>query len=93
MALREMVEIAANDDFAPTEQTASAILMCKTIAVKLTMQAVKKVLEVVGGTGFFRALGWERLLRDVHGAQFHPLPEKRQLLFTGRLVLGLDPVS
>jgi hypothetical protein len=33
------------------------------------------------------------LLRDVHGVQFHPLPEKRQLLFTGRLALGLAPVG
>jgi acyl-CoA dehydrogenase len=32
-------------------------------------------------------------LRDVHGAQFHPLPEKRQQLFTGRLAMGLEPVE
>jgi hypothetical protein len=35
----------------------------------------------------------ERLLRDVHGAQFHPLPEKRQHLFTGKLALGQDPIG
>jgi alkylation response protein AidB-like acyl-CoA dehydrogenase len=93
MTLRDMVEIAANYDFAPTEQTANAILIRKTIAARSTMQAVEKALEVVGGAGFFRGLGLERLLRDVHGAQFHPLPEKRQLLFTGRLALGLEPVS
>jgi alkylation response protein AidB-like acyl-CoA dehydrogenase len=93
MALREMVEIAANYDFGPTEQTANAILMRKTIAARSSMQAVEKALEAVGGAGFFRGLGLERLLRDVHGAQFHPLPEKRQLLFTGRLALGLEPVG
>ena len=93
MALREMVEIAANYDFGPTEQTANAILMRKTIAARSSMQAVEKALEAVGGAGFFRGLGLERLLRDVHGAQFHPLPEKRQLLFTGRLALGLAPVG
>ncbi len=32
-------------------------------------------------------------MRDVHGVQFHPLPEKRQQLFTGRLALGLDPIG
>jgi acyl-CoA dehydrogenase len=85
-----MVESAANYDFAPTEQTANAILMRKTIAAQATMQAVEKALEVAGGAGFFRSLGLERLLRDVHGAQFHPLPEKGQLLFTGQLVLGLE---
>jgi alkylation response protein AidB-like acyl-CoA dehydrogenase len=50
-------------------------------------------MEVVGGGAFFRSLGLERLLRDVHGALFHPLQEKRQHLFTGRLALGLDPVG
>jgi hypothetical protein len=33
------------------------------------------------------------LLRDVHGAEFHPLQEKRQHRFTGRIALGLDPVG
>jgi alkylation response protein AidB-like acyl-CoA dehydrogenase len=47
----------------------------------------------VGGAGFFRSFGLERLLRDVHGAAFHPLPEKRQWLFTGRSALGLDPIG
>ena len=93
MALREMVETAANYAFAPIEQTANAVLIRKTVAARSSMQAVEKALEVVGGAGFFRALGLERLLRDVHGAQFHPLPEKRQLLFTGRLTLGLEPVG
>jgi alkylation response protein AidB-like acyl-CoA dehydrogenase len=93
MALREMVEIAANYNFSPTEQTANAMLIRKTVAARSSMQAAEKALEVVGGAGFFRGLGLERLLRDVHGAQFHPLPEKRQLLFTGRLALGLEPVA
>ena len=35
----------------------------------------------------------ERLLRDVHGAQFHPLTEKRQQLFTGRIAMGLEPIE
>jgi len=35
----------------------------------------------------------ERLLRDAHGAQFHPLPAKSQHRFTGRLALGLDPIT
>lgn len=37
--------------------------------------------------------GIERLLRDLHGAQFHPFPEARQHLFTGRIAFGLDPVT
>jgi alkylation response protein AidB-like acyl-CoA dehydrogenase len=93
MALQGMIETTANYDFTPVDQTANAILIRKTIAARAAILTVEKALEVVGGTGFFRSLGLERLLRDVHGAAFHPLPEKRQLLFTGRLALGLDPVG
>ena len=35
----------------------------------------------------------ERLVRDAHGIQFHPLQEKRQQHFTGRMALGLDPIE
>jgi acyl-CoA dehydrogenase len=38
-------------------------------------------------------MGLERLLRDIHAAQFHPLQAKRQHRFTGRFALGLDPVA
>ena len=37
--------------------------------------------------------GWSACLRDSWGPGFHPLPEKRQQLFLGRLAMGLDPVS
>jgi alkylation response protein AidB-like acyl-CoA dehydrogenase len=65
----------------------------KTLAAKACIAAVEKALEVTGGQGMFRALGLERLLRDVHGGQFHPMPEKQQQLFTGRVLLGLPPIA
>jgi hypothetical protein len=40
-----------------------------------------------------RRTGLERLVRDLHAAQFHPMQEKRQQLFCGRAALGLDPVG
>jgi 4-oxalocrotonate tautomerase len=46
-----------------------------------------------GGAGFMRKAGIERLLRDAHASQFHPLPEKRQQILTGRVSLGLPPVA
>jgi alkylation response protein AidB-like acyl-CoA dehydrogenase len=55
--------------------------------------SVEKALEAAGGAGFYRKTGLERLLRDAHGAQFHPLAAKRQHRFTGRVLLGLDPIS
>jgi alkylation response protein AidB-like acyl-CoA dehydrogenase len=52
-----------------------------------------EALETAGGVGFYRRTGLERLLRDAHGAQFHPLSAKRQQVFTGRVALGLDPIA
>ena len=93
LAVESMVATCNNWDFAPTAETANTILVRKTIAANALIATGEKALETVGGAGFYRKTGIERLLRDLHGAQFHPLPEKRQQLFTGRLALGLDPIG
>ncbi len=93
LALDDMVRLANDFDFTPAVETADAMLVRKSIAAKALLACVEKALEISGGGGFYRRLGLERLLRDAHGAQFHPLPEKRQQLFTGRLALGLDPIG
>ncbi len=93
LALDDMVRIADDLDFAPVQETANAILIRKSIAARHVIAAAEKALEATGGAGFFRKTGLERLLRDVHGVQFHPLTEKRQQLFTGRMTMGLDPIE
>jgi alkylation response protein AidB-like acyl-CoA dehydrogenase len=93
LAVQSMVDISANYTFDPAVQTANAVLIRKTIAARAALQTVEKAMEVTGGSGFFRRIGLERLLRDVHGGLFHPLQEKRQLLFTGRVAFGLDPTG
>jgi alkylation response protein AidB-like acyl-CoA dehydrogenase len=92
MAAREMIDLCADYAFTPDVATANAVLTRKTIAAQALLRAVEKALEVVGGGGIFRSMGLERLVRDIHGAQFHPLPAKRQHRFTGRVALGLDPI-
>lgn len=69
------------------------IQLRKTIAAENVLATVEKALEAAGGAGFYRKAGLERLLRDAHGVQFHPLPAKRQHRFTGRIALGLDPIA
>jgi acyl-CoA dehydrogenase len=64
--------------------------MGRTIAGRAVIRTVEKAMEVVGGASFFRVLGLERLFRDVQGVRFHPLQEKPQQFYTGRLALGLD---
>jgi len=91
MAVREMIDLCADYAFTPDVATANQVLMRKTIAAQAMLLSVEKSLRAVGGSGLFTALGLERLLRDIHGAEFHPLQEKRQHRLTGRVALGLDP--
>lgn len=93
LAVDAMIAIANDFDFEAAVENADAILVRKSILARACIETVEKALEVTGGAGYFRELGLERLLRDVHAAQFHPLPEKKQRQFTGRLALGLDPVA
>lgn len=93
LACDDMVRLANDLEFTPSEELSSKILIRKTITSKNVIAAAEKAMEASGGGGYFRKAGIERLLRDVHASQFHPLPEKRQQLFTGRLSLGLEPVE
>jgi alkylation response protein AidB-like acyl-CoA dehydrogenase len=93
MALRDMIDNANAYDFEPTPERANRALVGKTLPAKAAVTAVHKALEVVGGRGFYRRHELERLMRDIQGAPFHPLPERRQVVFTGRVALGLSPVG
>jgi alkylation response protein AidB-like acyl-CoA dehydrogenase len=93
MALQGMIAIADNYDFEPIDTTANAICIRKTIAARAAIATVEKAMEVVGGSSFYRSVGLERLWRDIQASRYHPLQEKRQHLFTGRMALGLDPVG
>jgi len=93
LACEDMVRRAADPGFTPDAEAAAAALTRKAIAAEAVRETVETALEATGGAGFFRATGLERLLRDIHGAGFHPLPAGRQQLFCGRLALGLAPVA
>lgn len=93
VALESMLVLNDDLSFAPSEELASQILARKTVCANHVILTAEKALEASGGSGFFRKLGLERLLRDAHAAQFHPLPEKRQQLFSGRLAVGLPSVA
>jgi alkylation response protein AidB-like acyl-CoA dehydrogenase len=88
MALRHMIDAAATGSMGT--ETTNQVLIGRTLAGRAAIRTVEKAMEVVGGASFFRALGLERLFRDVQGARFHPLQEKPQVTYSGRLALGLD---
>jgi alkylation response protein AidB-like acyl-CoA dehydrogenase len=93
MAVQGAVDLCGDYTFTPDIATANAGLIRKTIAAQSLLRAVEKALEVVGGGGLFRSMGVERLVRDIHAAQFHPMQAKRQHRFSGRMALGLDPAG
>jgi alkylation response protein AidB-like acyl-CoA dehydrogenase len=93
LAIDDMVRLADDLDFDMSLGVTNAILVRKTIVAENVLATVEKALEAASGAGFYRKAGLERLLRDAHGAQFHPLSGKRQHRFTGRIALGLDPIA
>ena len=92
LAWRGMLDNAAGYDFKPTLDQANAAVIGKTLCAKAAIATVQKAMELAGGPGFFRG-PLERMLRDACAAPYHPLPEKRQLQFTGLIALGRDPIT
>jgi alkylation response protein AidB-like acyl-CoA dehydrogenase len=93
LAVDDMLRITNDYDFVPGVDTTDAILTRKTIAASAVKVSVELATTVTGGPGFFRSHPMERIVRDIRAIQFHPLPEKHQQLFSGRIALGLDPVG
>ena len=93
LAWRGMVDNAADYDFLPALGLTNNALIGKTLCTKAAIATVQKAMEVAGGPGFFRHCPLERMLRDVCAAPYHPLPEKRQLHFSGMIALGRDPIT
>jgi alkylation response protein AidB-like acyl-CoA dehydrogenase len=93
LALNDMIRLANDLNCDMNLAVTNAILVRKTIVAESVLATVEKALEAAGGVGFYRKTGLERLLRDAHAAQFHPLSAKKQHRFSGRVALGLDPIS
>jgi len=88
-----LVANAAGYDFEPVIGRANDALIGKTLCTNAVVATVHKAMELTGGAGYFRKYPLERMLRDIPAAPYHPLPEKRQIHFTGRLALGCDPIT
>ena len=84
---RDMVRIANGLEFDPVKQNSHDILTRKTNAANACIETVRQAMEIVGGQGFFRNFGLERLFRDVQAAHYHPLQEQDQREFCGQFML------
>jgi len=87
-ALTQMIDTAEWAD--PGRDTTNTVTMGRAVAGRATINTVTKALEVAGGRAFYRSCPLERLFRDVQAARYHPLQDKPQLRYAGRLALGLD---
>jgi acyl-CoA dehydrogenase len=88
LAHRDMLDAAAAA--IPSEQATNRVMIGRAILARSSIRSVEKAMEVAGGAGFYRNVGLERCFRDVQAARFHPLQEKPQLRYAGRVALGLD---
>jgi acyl-CoA dehydrogenase len=91
--LAESSRAVDNYAFTPDLSITNDILMRKTVAARSVKQVVEIAAELVGGSGFFRNSLMERVVRDIRALHYHPLPEQRQRLFSGRIALGLSPIE
>lgn len=93
LSLEDMIRLNSNHGFAATNEIANAVLTRKAIATGAVKATVELAAELVGGPGFIHGHPIERIVRDVRAAHFHPLPLRRQQIFSGRIALGFDPVG
>jgi acyl-CoA dehydrogenase len=83
----DMVAAAAAE---PGPETTNRVMTGRTLTGRAALRTVDKAMEVVSGTALYHSTGLERLFRDVQGARYHPLQEKAQQRYAGRMALGLD---
>jgi alkylation response protein AidB-like acyl-CoA dehydrogenase len=88
MAVEQLIHNA--ETAMPGPETTNRAVIGRTLAGQAAIRTVERAMEVAGGVSFYRRVGLERAFRDIQGARFHPLQEKAQLRYTGRLALGLD---
>lgn len=88
IAWADMVRLA--ETVKPGPEATSQIMVRRTLVGQNAICTVDRAMEVAGGASFYRDVGLERMFRDVQAARFHPLQEKPQLRYTGRLALALD---
>lgn len=91
--LKDMVSMVDEFNFETSLSLVNMSVTRKTLVANACTQVVEKAVEVCGGPGYLEFAGIECLLRDVRASSFHPLQEKRQLLFSGSLAMGKQPPS
>lgn len=90
--LEAMIGLVQEYEYEPSPERSNRTFMYKTAVTRAVLAVADRALEVAGGAGYYRQGTLERLFRDLQAVRYHPLQERRQALFSGRLALGMDPV-
>lgn len=93
LSFDDMVRLNDNHGFTPGIDLVSEILTRKAIVAEQVKETVEIAAELVGGPGFYRGHAMERIVRDIRALHYHPLPLRRQQIFSGRLALGFDAIE
>jgi alkylation response protein AidB-like acyl-CoA dehydrogenase len=91
--LKDMIRLANDLDFEPSDRTGQEGLSRKTNTANACIGVVTKAMEIAGGQGFYRSIGLERLFRDVQAAKYHPLPQAEQQQSLGEYLLRTPEAS
>jgi acyl-CoA dehydrogenase len=87
LALEDMVEVGAT--LPPAPETTNRVSIGRSLVAEAAIRCTERAMELAGGRSFYRRTGLERRFRDIQAARFHPLRPKEQLLYAGRMALGM----
>jgi acyl-CoA dehydrogenase len=93
LALEDMIRLNDDHGFKPGIELVNDILTRKALVAEQVKETVELAAELVGGPGFYRGHAMERIVRDIRALHYHPLPLRRQQIFSGRMALGFSPVE
>ena len=88
---QDMVRLSGDYSFSATLEHTNAQLTRKSLLTRAVKRTVELASELTGGAAFYRASELERAFRDIQASHYHPLPERRQAVFSGLCLLGEDP--
>ena len=84
---KDMIRLTKELDNKLVDQIAVEMLSRKTNVANACIKTLNLAFATVGGKAYYRSTGLEILFRNVQAAQYHPLAEKDQQLFTGEYLL------
>ncbi len=88
LALADMFAATAGNT--PGPATTRRVMQGRALVETAVLEVVDLALGIGGGSAFYRDAGLERRFRDAQACRYHPLQERVQREYTGRLALGLD---